>query len=101
MGEYLSFLLMKTYMWQAVAYSSPLHRVRLLHLTIRKAITVPRDARVTKAFIHGSRHTYFACPSLGIMRVDQGRVPLASMLGTLYRAIVATKVFNLPCLMQA
>ena len=102
MGEYLSFLLMKTYMWQAVAYSSPLHKVRFLHLTIRKATIVPRDARVTKAFIHGSRHTYLACPSLGIMGVDRGKVPLrASTLGTLYRAIVVTKVFSLPCLMQA
>ena len=101
MGEYLSFLLMKTYMWQAVAYSNPLHRVHFLHLTIRKATIVPRDARVTKAFIHGSRHTYFACPLLGIMGADQGRVLLASTLGSLYRAIVATKVFNLPCLMQA
>ena len=86
----------------AVAYSSPLHKVHFLHLTIRKAIIVPRDARVTKAFILGSRHTYLACPSLGIMGVDRGKVPLrASMLGTLYRAIVATKVFSLPCLMQA
>ena len=93
---------MKTYMWQVVAYSSPLHKVRYLHLTIRKATIVPRDARVTKAFIHGSRHTYLACPSLGIMGVDRGKVPLrASMPGTLYRAIVATKVYSLPCLMQA
>ena len=52
-------------MWQAVAYSSPLHKVRFLHLTIRKATIVSRDARVTKAFTHGSRHTYLACPSLG------------------------------------
>ena len=88
MGEYLSFLLMKTYMWQAVAYSSPLHKVRFLHLIIKKAIIVPRDARVTRAFIHGFRHTYLACPSLGIMGVDKGNVPLrASMLGTLYRPL--------------
>ena len=40
-------------MWQAVAYSSSLHKVRFLHLTIRKAIIVPRDAKVTKAFIQG------------------------------------------------
>ena len=96
-GEYLSFLLIKTYMWQAVAYSSPLHKVRFLHLTIRKATIVPRDAKVTKAFTHGSRHTYLACPSLGIMGADKDRVPLrASMPGTLYRAIVATKVLVCP-----
>ena len=88
-------------MWQAVAYSSPLHKVRFLHLTIRKATIVPRDARVTNAFIHGSRHTYLACPSLGIMGADRGNVLLrASIPGTFYRAIVATKVFSLPCLMQ-
>ena len=102
LGEYLSFLLIKTYMWQAVAYSCPLHKVRFLHLTIRKATIVPRDARVTKAFTYGSRHTYLACPSLGIMGADKGRVPLrVSASGTLYRAIVVTKVFSLPCLIQA
>ena len=85
-----------------MAYSNPLHEVRFLHLTIRKATTVPRDASVTKAFIHGSRHTYLACPSLGIMGADKGEVPLrASTLGILYRAIVATSVFSLPCLIQA
>ena len=101
-GEYLSFLLMKTYIWQAVAYSNPLHKVRFLHLTIKKVIIVPRDAKVTKVFIHGSRHTYLACPSWGTIGADQGSVPLrASAPSTLYRAIVATKVFSLPCLMQA
>ena len=95
------FISLMELLWQAVVYSSPLHKVRFLHLTIRKATIVPRDARVTKAFIHGSRHTYLACPSLGIMGADRGRVPLrTSMPGTLYRAIVATKVFSLPCLMQ-
>ena len=101
MEEYLSFLLIDIYM-AGCGYSSPLHKVCFLHLTIRKATIVPRDAKVTKAFTHGSRHTYLECPSLGIMGVDKGRVPLrASVPGTLYRAIVATKVFSLSCLIQA
>ena len=81
---------MKRYTWQAVAYSRSLHNVQCLHLT-NKTI-------VTRALIQGSRHTYLACLSLGIIEAVRGREPFrASVPGNLYRAIVVTRVFSFLC----
>ena len=101
MGEYLLYLLMKTYVTGSSIFQSSAQSV-LSALDIRKATIVLRDAKVTKVFVHGFRHTYLACPSLGTIGADMGKVPLkASALGSLYRAMVVTRVFSLPCLMQA
>ena len=59
---------------------------------------VPSDAKVSRAFIQGSRQTYFACPLLDTMDSAKCSVSLtASIVGSLYIAIVATSAFNLPC----
>ena len=61
-------------------------------------IIVPNDAKVSRAFIYGSRQTYFACPLLDTMDSAKYSVSLtASFVGNLYIVIVATKAFNLPC----
>ena len=53
-----------------------------------------RDAKVSRVFIHGSRHTYLACPLVDTKNSVMYDVSFtASVVGNLYRVIEATKAF--------